>query len=79
MSVKITKATALPIEAIASSLNRTARIRHATVWNSSPADSLGPLVAGLAIGAGCAVLAASYCRRYRAHRLVAGPAPEGRA
>jgi membrane protein DedA with SNARE-associated domain len=42
-------------------------------------DSLGPLVAGLAIGAGCAVLATRYYRRRRARRLLAGPAPEGRA
>ena len=37
--------------------------------------SLGPLVAGLAIGAGCAVLAARYHRSRRARRLPAGPAP----
>jgi membrane protein DedA with SNARE-associated domain len=41
--------------------------------------SLGPLVAGLAIGAGCAVFAARYYRRHRARRLLARPAPEGRA
>jgi membrane protein DedA with SNARE-associated domain len=41
--------------------------------------SLGPLVAGVAIGAGCAVLAARYYRRYQGRRLLAGPEPEGRA
>jgi hypothetical protein len=40
--------------------------------------SLGLLVAGLAIAAGCAVLAARYYRR-RARRLLAAPAPGGRA
>ena len=38
-------------------------------------SSLGPLVAGLAIAAGCAVLAAQYYRHRRARRLLAGPAP----
>src|SRR5215475_5630760 len=33
--------------------------------------SLGPLVAGLAIAAGCAVLAATYYRRHKARRLTA--------
>jgi membrane protein DedA with SNARE-associated domain len=37
--------------------------------------SLGPLVAGLAIAAGGAVLAAQYYRNLRARRLLAGPAP----
>jgi membrane protein DedA with SNARE-associated domain len=41
--------------------------------------SLGPLVAGLAAAAACAVLAARYYRRHRARRLLARPAPEGRA
>jgi len=41
--------------------------------------SLGPLIAGLAIAAGCAVLAARYYRRHRTRRLLARPAPEGRA
>jgi membrane protein DedA with SNARE-associated domain len=41
--------------------------------------SLGPLVAGLAVAAGCAVLAAWYFRRHQAHQLLAGSAPEGRA
>jgi membrane protein DedA with SNARE-associated domain len=41
--------------------------------------SLGPLVAGLAVAAGCAVFAAWYYRRHRARRPLAGPAPEGRA
>src|ERR1700751_4104950 len=34
--VKITRATALPIEAIESSLNTTASTRHAPAWISSP-------------------------------------------
>ena len=42
MSVKITSATALPIEAIASRLKRTARTRHASAWNSSPDESRPP-------------------------------------
>jgi membrane protein DedA with SNARE-associated domain len=41
--------------------------------------SLGPLVAGLAIAAGCAALAARYYRRCRARRLPAGLAPESPA
>jgi len=41
--------------------------------------SLGPLVGGLAVAAGCAVLATRYYRRRRAHRPMARPAPEGRA
>ncbi|MGO9159482.1 MAG: hypothetical protein ACLP7J_02030 [Streptosporangiaceae bacterium] len=39
------------------------------------AASLGALVAGLAIAAGCAVLAARYYRRRRARRLLAGVSP----
>ena len=35
--------------------------------------SLGPLVAGLAIGAGCAVLVGRYYRKHRARRSPAGP------
>jgi hypothetical protein len=34
--VKITRATALPIDAIASSLNTTAMTRHAAAWIGSP-------------------------------------------
>jgi membrane protein DedA with SNARE-associated domain len=41
-------------------------------------DSLGPLVAGLAVAAGCAVLATWYYRRHRGRGRLAGPAPEGR-
>jgi membrane protein DedA with SNARE-associated domain len=37
--------------------------------------SLAALVAGLAIAAGCAVLAARYYRRRRARRSLAGPGP----
>jgi membrane protein DedA with SNARE-associated domain len=36
--------------------------------------SLGPLVAGLAIGAGCAVLVSRYYRNHRGRRSPAGPA-----
>jgi len=39
------------------------------------AASLGALVAGLAIAAGCAVLAARYYRRRKARRLLAGVSP----
>ncbi len=42
MSEKISRAMALPIEAIASSLNTSARTRHATASNSSPAASRPP-------------------------------------
>ena len=42
MKVKISRATALPIEAIASRLNRTASTRHATAAISSPADTRPP-------------------------------------
>ena len=40
--VKITRATALPIEAIESSLNPTASTRHAPAWISSPAEARPP-------------------------------------
>jgi membrane protein DedA with SNARE-associated domain len=42
--------------------------------NEQDGASLGALVAGLAIAAGCAVLAARYYRRRKARRLLAGAA-----
>ena len=56
MSVKISRATALPIEAIASSLNRTARTRHATASISSPADARPPSFRAIS-GGNCPVSA----------------------
>ncbi len=39
-SMKISRATAVPMEAIASSLNTTISTRHAAAWMSSPAAEL---------------------------------------
>jgi membrane protein DedA with SNARE-associated domain len=42
--------------------------------NDQDEGSMGALVAGLAIAAGCAMLAARYCRRRKARRLPASAA-----
>jgi hypothetical protein len=47
--VKITRTTALPIEAIESSLNTTARTRHAAATISSPLQARPPTLRAVAV------------------------------
>ena len=54
--VKITRATALPIDAIASSLNTSARTRHTAAWISSPAETRPPSLRAIS-GGNCPVSA----------------------
>ena len=65
--VKITRATALPIDAIESSLNATARTRHKAAAISSPFDARPPVLRAIS-GGNCPVSASrslSPCAGYK--------------